>query len=190
MATLRLQGEGGYHPRKQTSNPRHPSVDFYHSPVAVWVNSAPQPKRWGPRAHRGISKQEKGFYFSFVWEEFSGNFVAIYINNAHVTWHKRYLIHMMLIRFHTAFPHARTTDLSRKKKHRKKYKMYPFDTIWTTIFSVAQNCMCWTCVHLILFYDFSNILTTPIHRCQSPRFYQLTTECIFWQACNDDIITP
>ena len=53
MATLRLQGEGGYHPRKQTSNPRHPSVDFFHSPVAVWVNSAPQPKRWGPRAHRG-----------------------------------------------------------------------------------------------------------------------------------------
>ena len=45
MATLRLQGEGGYHPRKQTSNPRHPSVDFYHSPVAVWVNSAPQPKK-------------------------------------------------------------------------------------------------------------------------------------------------
>ena len=33
--------------------PRHPSVDFYHSPVAVWVNSAPQPKRWGFRAHRG-----------------------------------------------------------------------------------------------------------------------------------------
>ena len=29
-------------------------MDFYHSPVAVWVNSAPQPKRWGPRAHRGI----------------------------------------------------------------------------------------------------------------------------------------
>ena len=28
-------------------------MDFYHSPVAVWVNSAPQPKRWGPRAHRG-----------------------------------------------------------------------------------------------------------------------------------------
>ena len=54
MATLRLQGEGGYHPRKQTSNPRHPSVDFYHSPVAVWVNSAPQPKRWGPRAYRGM----------------------------------------------------------------------------------------------------------------------------------------
>ena len=58
MATLRLQGEGGYHPRKQTSNPRHPSVDFYHSPVAVWVNSAPQPKRWGPRAHRGRGFQE------------------------------------------------------------------------------------------------------------------------------------
>ena len=37
----------------KTSNPRHPSVDFYHSPVAVWVNSAPQPKRWGSRAHRG-----------------------------------------------------------------------------------------------------------------------------------------
>ena len=37
----------------KTSNPRHPSVDFYHSPVAVWVNSAPQPKRWGFRAHRG-----------------------------------------------------------------------------------------------------------------------------------------
>ena len=30
-------------------------MDFYHSPVAVWVNSAPQPKRWGPRAHRGIT---------------------------------------------------------------------------------------------------------------------------------------
>ena len=29
-------------------------MDFYHSPVAVWVNSAPQPKRWGPWAHRGI----------------------------------------------------------------------------------------------------------------------------------------
>ena len=57
MATLRLQGEGGYHPRKQTSNPRHPSVDFYHSPVAVWVNSAPQPKRWGPRAHRGTANE-------------------------------------------------------------------------------------------------------------------------------------
>ena len=28
-------------------------MDFYHSPVAVWVNSAPQPKRWGSRAHRG-----------------------------------------------------------------------------------------------------------------------------------------
>ena len=28
-------------------------MDFYHSPVAVWVNSAPQPKRWGFRAHRG-----------------------------------------------------------------------------------------------------------------------------------------
>ena len=33
-------------------------MDFYHSPVAVWVNSAPQPKRWGPRAHRGISQWE------------------------------------------------------------------------------------------------------------------------------------
>ena len=30
-------------------------MDFYHSPVAVWVNSAPQPKHWGPRAHRGSS---------------------------------------------------------------------------------------------------------------------------------------
>ena len=27
-------------------------MDFYHSPVAVWVNSAPQPKRWGPRIQR------------------------------------------------------------------------------------------------------------------------------------------
>ena len=34
-------------------------MDFYHSPVAVWVDSAPQPKRWGPRAHRGrfVSEQ-------------------------------------------------------------------------------------------------------------------------------------
>ena len=65
MATLRLQGEGGYHPRKQTSNPRHPSVDFYHSPVAVWVNSAPQPKRWGPRAHRGKMHGEPVFYIAW-----------------------------------------------------------------------------------------------------------------------------
>ena len=33
-------------------------MDFYHSPVAVWVNSAPQPKRWGPRAHRGSQGTE------------------------------------------------------------------------------------------------------------------------------------
>ena len=67
MATLRLQGEGGYHPRKQTSNPRHPSVDFYHYPVAVWVNSAPQPKRWGPRAHRGTNLGENWQIFLAVW---------------------------------------------------------------------------------------------------------------------------
>ena len=35
-------------------------MDFYHSPVAVWVNSAPQPKRWGPRAHRGNMLQWTG----------------------------------------------------------------------------------------------------------------------------------
>ena len=34
-------------------------MDFYHSLVAVWVNSAPQPKRWGPRAHRGFSSNQK-----------------------------------------------------------------------------------------------------------------------------------
>ena len=33
-------------------------MDFYHSPVAVWVNSAPQPKHWGPRAHRGTLCEE------------------------------------------------------------------------------------------------------------------------------------
>ena len=34
-------------------------MDFYHTPVAVWVNSAPQPKRWGPRAHRGTDSVKK-----------------------------------------------------------------------------------------------------------------------------------
>ena len=41
-------------------------MDFYHSPVAVWVNSAPQPKRWGPRAHRGITEAEWRIYVSVI----------------------------------------------------------------------------------------------------------------------------
>ena len=65
-------------------------MDFYHSPVAVWVNSAPQPKRWGPRAHRGMPLPETmltialinadfslpAVLFTWSWVSFSNNFLV------------------------------------------------------------------------------------------------------------------